>query len=229
MAQQTGRHARLIEVHGAHGEELGLTRTFQAARKIQSDLLQGIEFSSLLIIGPGHGDEATTIFSHLKKDPTRFRIAACDLNINRIARFRERFPQAQVYIGDILSSGFQEFMDEFGPVDIVQMSFVLHDQTEENKPKLLASIYRTLSKGGFLIAADPTLPTYPNYLPAIPDERALSQVQDGLKQYFLAYIEDVDSWPDIDPTRKVELIESLDKGLLDALKHQDGREAFDTP
>lgn len=229
MSQPTEGHLRLIEVHGAHGEELGLTRTFQTAREIQSDLLQNIEFSSLLFIGPGHGDEADTIFSYLRRDPSSTRIAACDLNINRIARFRERFPHAQVYIGDILSSGFKEFMDGFGPVDVIQMSFVLHDQTEQNKVDLLATIYRALSKGGVVVAADPTLPKYPNYLPAIPDESALSQVKDGLKRYFFTYIDEVKSWIDINPSRKAELIESLEKGLVDALKHEDGREAFDTP
>jgi SAM-dependent methyltransferase len=222
-------HTRLIEVHGAHGEELGFTKTFRRTREVQAEFLKNVTFDSLLIIGPGHGDEAAELFSKMNKEPSSIRIIACDLNVDRLERFTHRFPHAQIFIGDVLSKEFEDFSTTFGKVDVVQMSFVLHDQTEHNKPRLLSTLLRVLRPGGCLICADPTLPEFPNYLPHIPDQVALKKVKHGLTCYYDTYIQEVEEWTHIAQERKIELIESLYKGLQDALKHEDGREAFDIP
>ena len=221
-------HARLIEVHSAHGEELGKSKPFTVARALQAELLKDLCPQSILFIGPGHGDEARVILDAAGIDTENLRIIACDLNEHRMKRFKERFPHAETFCGAVLDPAFESFMKDAGAVDVVQMSFVLHDHTEREKPLLLETARKCLSAGGYLIAADPTMPNYPNYLPLIPNEGALADVENCLQSYFDIYMDEVRGW-DIGEARKDELLASLKKGLDDALKHEDGREAFDTP
>jgi hypothetical protein len=228
MTQSDERHARLIEVHQAHGEELGQSKTFTVARCLQGEILGELKPRSILFIGPGHGDEAQAVLAGAGIGPESIKIIGCDLNSYRLERFKARFPHAEIFCGAVLDPEFKIFLERIGRVDLVQMGFVLHDHTEAEKPLLLNAAWSFLNNGGHIMAADPTLPRYPNYLPRIPDAAALAEVQDGLKNYFNTYIDEVRSWQ-IDPIRREELLESLQKGLQDALRHEDGREAFDTP
>ena len=63
MQSYDEKYARLIEVHTAHGEELGRSKPFTVARALQAELLKDLHPSSILFIGPGHGDEAQELYS----------------------------------------------------------------------------------------------------------------------------------------------------------------------
>jgi ubiquinone/menaquinone biosynthesis C-methylase UbiE len=229
MEMQSTLHARLIEVCVAHGEEIGNTRPFRVARQLQAELLRESCPASILFIGAGHGDEAEFLLREARLPLQGLRLTAVDLSSERLVRFSGRFPSASVYAGDICSDHLGTLLKQSGGFDVLQMSFVLHDQTETNKPLLLQRCFELLRPGGQLLIADPTLPIYPNYLPKIPTPTDLEHVETNLHQYYQIYLDEVQGWTSISRERKAELIESLRKGLADALTHTDGREAFDTP
>ena len=223
------QHLLVLQTQRGHRDVIGQTKPFRAARVLQAevlkDLLAGVR---LLVVGTGEGDELEALLKLAGIAEKSLEIVGCELSPNRAEVFINRFAEAAVKLGDLSSERVFRDLQKDPPFDFIQMSFVLHDQTEERKTALLAHCFALLRNGGSLLLADPMLRNCPNIPRFICTEEAKNEIEQEFREYYGTYCEEVAQADWIDDQRKQELLESLESGLHDALLHQDGRESFDT-
>lgn len=223
-------HELLIETQRAHLDVVGSTRPFQVARKIQCDFLRTLDekILTILAIGPGEGDELKQLLSDGNVKCAIKNICAFELSQEKVSRFKKFFPQAKIHSIDFSSPETLKILENHPPFDLIQASFVLHDQTEDGKTSFLSNAHALLREGGHLLLADPMLSTCSNIPRLLTNDKIKEEVRKEIKEYYDVYIKEVNQLSFINNKIRQDLIESLNKGCLEAHQHVDGRESFET-